>query len=367
MTSPTIEQRARAAAAHLRANADVVGRSRPTIDELDGRVRRRRMYAGIATAVVALAAALTFNWSTTGTQPPLVGEGPQPAGDTEAASPPAVENRQQGQILARPSAGESAPAVTEQPDSCGSPSREATTVTLVVGPNGLDTAADLQDAIADCVVLADHQQLRITATGGTYQPFSAELGGWRFRLAPNQSVLLDLDARDYLEPGAHHLETEYEPAQAQVMFLPAPIEHSGPAPLTDPPFDTPWDNATGHVSWTCGADGFDQVELRIDGLDPDTELWWQLADGEGHANRYPVSERFDLTVTTAIGEPAGEGRWLPVNGTFLGHVEWDFPLDGRTLLLVTHPPYGTSPDQDALPTQLWEASEPGGVDCSEFR
>ena len=363
MTSPTIEQRARAAAAHLQAHADVVGRSRPSVDALESRVRHRRVYASIATAVLAVAAALTFNWATPGAQPPLVGEGPQPSEAADPTVPPSVDTRDQGQILARPSAGDTAPAGAEQPDSCGSPSRVVETVTLVVGPDDLETAADIRDAIVGCVVLADHQQLRITATDGAYQPFTATLGGWRFRLAPNQTVLLDLPARDYLEAGMHDVETGYEPAQAQVMFLPAPTERSGPAHLTDPPFATPWDDATGHASWSCGTNGFNRIELRIDGLDPGTELWWQLADGEGHANRYPTGERSDLTITTAVGEPTGEASWRAVDGTFLSQLEWDFPLDGRTLLLVTHPPHETTPGQRAVPTQLWEASEAGGVHC----
>lgn len=229
MTTPTIEQRARNAADDLQRQARTVSRAtRPQVPDLERKVTLRRFAAGGATLVVALVAAVAWMQATQPAPPPLVSEGAEPTPDatSEAASPePTPIDYPGGQVLAMPNPGDAAGPVSAEPDAdtCGGWGPDATDmVTLIVGP-GAEVVGP--HSMIDCIVVWQDQRLRIAAQDGDYAAFTAELAGWRFRLAPGQAVVLDMPVGQYLNRGAHLVESDYEPARA-IVFWPPPTDSS---------------------------------------------------------------------------------------------------------------------------------------------
>lgn len=232
MTTPTIEQRARDAAEDLQRQAHTVSReSRAAIPDLERRVTLRRVTTAGVTVAVALIAALAWSQATQAPSPPLVSEGAEPTPQaTSEAPPPQVTPMEyaDGQILARPTPGDTVPPVSAEPnvDVCIGPPQVLDAVTLVVGPDAeaaRTTEGFPLDSATGCIITSGHQQLRIAAHDGDYPAFTAELGGWRFRLAPGQAIVLDMTVDQYLERGAHQVESDFEPARA-IVFWPRPMD-----------------------------------------------------------------------------------------------------------------------------------------------
>ncbi len=296
----------------------------PDIDGLRRRARRRTRRTRVATGLGALGVAAAVAVAVVTLRPgPAVEIDPlaPPSGGATApatepttrpsTSPPAAE-AVTGQILARPTPGDVQAAEAGGPAApvCGTDGAPDGTATITVGPDVPQPR---------CLQVLPGQ--RIAFVNGTAvwrqagETVTADLGGYRFRVAPGERVVLDLPVSSYLAPGVHVVDSTVGMARANVWVLQAPSASLGQDAILKALVDAAREPTDANLAAlplapqvTLGTSGGATETRSADALR--TPDGWQLTDGPSPLDLLATADADSLVLT--VGQRPSCGGPMPV-------------------------------------------------------
>ena len=295
----------------------------PDVDTLRRRARRRTVRARAAVGVGAVGVVVAVAVAVASLRPapvveidplaPTTGPGPTATASAPATSstPPDDTAAPAGEILARPTPGDVQAAQPGGPAApvCGTDGAPDGVATVTIGPDVPQPR---------CLQVLPGQRLGFVngtrAAGQPGETVTASLGGYRFRVAPGERVVLDLPVSNYLAPGVHVVGSTVGMAQASIWVLQAPSASLGQAAVVKALVDAAREPGDATLSAlplapqvTFGRVGGGTATRSADALHaPDG---WRLTDGTSPLDLLASTDAGSLVLT--VGERPSCGGPMP--------------------------------------------------------